>query len=84
MPEVASTTIRLLLEVETEGLIGGTIPINGMSKTLRRSSNAAAEAVLHATTINFTLPELSDVNISVYDISGRLINTLVKFLEVIL
>ena len=55
MPEVASTTIRLLLEAETEGLIGGTIPINGMSKTLRRSSNAAAEAVLHATTINFTL-----------------------------
>ena len=31
-----------------------------------------------STTINFTLPELSDVNISVYDISGRLVNTLVN------
>ena len=31
-----------------------------------------------STSINFTVPELSDVNISVYDINGRLVNTLIN------
>ena len=31
-----------------------------------------------STSINFTVPSLSDVNISVYDINGRLVNTLIN------
>ena len=31
-----------------------------------------------STSINFTVPELSDVNISVCDINGRLVNTLIN------
>ena len=31
-----------------------------------------------STSINFTVPSLSDVNISVYDINGRLVNTLIS------